>query len=70
MMRSLKFRVYPSKSVQTELEIQLELCRWLYNRLLTELNLAWIEGRKITQGETQALIVQLKKEEKPQLNQD
>ena len=69
MMRSLKFRMYPTKPIQEVLEEQLDLCRWLYNRLLAELNLARTEGRKITQGETQALIVQLKKEEKPNLKQ-
>jgi len=43
------------------------LCRWLYNRLLEELNKAKAEGRKLTQKDTQALIVKLKLE-KPQLN--
>ncbi|MFX0203807.1 MAG: helix-turn-helix domain-containing protein, partial [Candidatus Hodarchaeota archaeon] len=69
MMRSLKFRIYPAKPIQEVLEEQLDLCRWLYNRLLAELNLARTEGRTITPGETQALIVHLKKEEKPQLKQ-
>jgi putative transposase len=68
-MQSLKFRVYPAKQLQEVLEQQLELCRWLYNRLLAELNLARTEGRTIKQGETQALIVHLKKEEKPELKQ-
>ncbi len=66
-MRSLKFRMYPSNQLQEHLGEQFELCRWLYNRLLAELKQTWAEGRKATQGETQALIVKLKREEKPEL---
>jgi len=47
---------------------QLELCKWLYNRLLEELNRARKENRKVTQRDTQALIVKLK-EEMPKLKQ-
>lgn len=45
----------------------MELCRWLYNRLLFELNLAGGKGTKLRQTDTQALIVDLKKHEKPEL---
>jgi len=65
-MLSYRFRIYPSKTVQRKLSEHMELCRCLYNRLLEELNRAKAEGRKITQLETQALIVKLK-EEKPEL---
>jgi len=65
-MLSYKFRIYPSKTAQAKLQEQLELCRWLYNRLLFELNKAKEEGRKLKQTDTQALIVKLK-EEKPEL---
>lgn len=61
-MISYRFRVYPSKTAKRNLLKQLELCRWLYNRLLNELN----RVKKITQLETQALIVKFK-EEKPEL---
>ena len=57
---SQKFRLYPSKTVEKRLEENLELCRWLYNRLLEELNKAKVEGRKVAQKDTQALIVKLK----------
>jgi len=40
MAVSYKFRIYPSKTVQARLQEQLELCRWLYNRLLEEPNRA------------------------------
>ncbi|MEB3797711.1 MAG: helix-turn-helix domain-containing protein [Caldisphaeraceae archaeon] len=67
VMLSYKFRMYPSKTVQAKLGEQLELCRWLYNRLLFELNKAKDEGKKLKPKDTQALIVKLK-EEKPELN--
>jgi len=68
MLISYKFRIYPSKTVESKLNEQLELCHWLYNRLLEEVNRARKEGRKITKNDTQALIVKLKQEEKPDLN--
>ncbi|MFQ6080510.1 MAG: RNA-guided endonuclease InsQ/TnpB family protein [Candidatus Bathyarchaeia archaeon] len=59
---SYKFRIYPSKTVQAKLREQLELCRWLYNCLLFELNKAREEGRKVNQQDTQSFIVKLKQE--------
>ena len=66
MIASYKFKLYPNKEIEKRLEEQLEICRWLYNRLLEEINNARKEGRKITQKDTQALIVRLK-EENPEL---
>ncbi|MDF2957811.1 MAG: Transposase [Candidatus Alkanophagales archaeon MCA70_species_1] len=66
MLISYKFRIYPSKTTEARLNEQLELCRWLYNKLLEEVNKARKEGRKITRKDTQALIVELK-QEKPEL---
>ncbi|MDI6602663.1 MAG: RNA-guided endonuclease TnpB family protein [Patescibacteria group bacterium] len=62
-----KFRIYPSAIIQEKLNIHLELCRELYNRLLEELHKAKLDNRKISQKDTQALITQLKKE-KSELN--
>jgi len=53
--------------VEEKLEESLEIARWLYNRLLKEISKARKEGRKITQKDTQALIVRLKEEENPAL---
>ncbi len=64
---SYKFRIYPSKTIQAKLMEQLEICRWLYNRLLEEVNKAGEKGKKIRQKDTQTLIVKLK-EENPSLN--
>ena len=80
ILRSYKFRLYPNKEQERRLEEQLEISRWLYNRLLEEIDKARKEGkfstpslkkrgkqRKIiTQKDTQALIVKLK-EENPDL---
>ncbi len=68
-MLSYKFRLYPSKTAQKTLNRQLVLCRWLYNRLLSELNLAREKGVKLKRGGTQALIVDLKRYEKPELSE-
>jgi len=59
---SARFRLYPSRRVEEALFQQLDLCRWLYNRLLEELCRAKTEGRRLSQKDTQALIVELKKE--------
>jgi len=63
---SYKFRLYPSKHIEAKLNEQLELCRWLYNKLLEEVNKARKERRKLKPKDTQALIVKLK-QEKPEL---
>jgi putative transposase len=59
---SVRFRLYPSRQVEEALFHQLNLCRWLYNRLLEELGRAKTEGRQLSQKDTQAFIVKLKKE--------
>jgi putative transposase len=61
-----RFRLYASKRTEDLLFRRLDLCRWLYNRLLQELNAAKAEGRTLSQKDTQALIVRLKVE-KPEL---
>lgn len=67
-MLSQKFRLYPSRFTEQKLCDHLELCRWLYNRLLEELNVAKSQGLKLSQKEMQHLIIELKKQ-KPELNQ-
>ncbi len=65
-MRNYKFRLYPTKIIETELNRQLDLCRWTYNKLLEELNEAKEMGIKLKRYDTQRLLVKLK-EEKPEL---
>ncbi len=62
-MLSQKLRIYPSKLTEQKLCEHLDLCKWLYNRLLEELNMAKSQKRRIGQKETQHLIVELKKTE-------
>jgi len=64
---SYRFRLYPSKMMESTLNRQMALCRWLYNRLLSELNLARDKGIMLKQLDTQALIVDLKHHERPEL---
>ena len=59
-MLSYRFRLYPSKTAERTLNRHMELCRWLYNRLLSELNMAKEKGIKLRRTDTQALIVDLK----------
>jgi len=65
-MLSYRFRLYPSKTVEHVLNRQIELCRWLYNRLLSELNMIREKGIRLKQTDIQALIPDLKKHEKPE----
>jgi putative transposase len=68
-MLGYRFRLYPSREAERKLERHLELCLWLYNRLLSELNSAREKGINFSWTDTQALIVRLKKQEKPELNE-
>ncbi len=65
-MRNYKFRLYPNKVVETELNRQLNLCRWTYNRLLEELNKTRENGVRLKRYDTQRLLVKLK-EDNPEL---
>ncbi|MFP3908768.1 MAG: helix-turn-helix domain-containing protein [Archaeoglobaceae archaeon] len=61
-MLSYRFRIYPSKATVLNLNRQFELCRWLYNRLLEELNWARDNDQRLTMTGTQALLPRLKGE--------
>jgi len=65
-MLSYRFRLYPSKTVEHVLNRQIELCRWFYNHLLSELNMIREKGIRLKQTDIQALIPDLKKHEKPE----
>ena len=56
MLRNYKFRLYPNTKTEKILEEHLEISRWLYNRLLEQINNARENNMKITQRDTQALI--------------
>ncbi len=62
MIISYKYRAYPDATVETRLNTALDTCRWLYNKLLEEINTARENGIALTMRETQARIVTLKDE--------
>ncbi|UXM85062.1 RNA-guided endonuclease InsQ/TnpB family protein [Methanococcus aeolicus] len=62
MMRTYKFRIYPSKRLQETIEEHLNICRYLYNYLLEQKT----KNPKLNKGDTQKLIT-LHKKENPEL---
>ena len=68
-MLSYRFRLYSSKTCEKSLNRQMALCRWLYNRLLSELNLARDKRIKLRRTDTQALVADLNRHEKPELDE-
>jgi len=66
---SYRFHLYPSKTAERTLNRHIDLCRWLYNRLLSELNLAGEKGIKLTMFDLNNLVADIKKREKPELSE-
>jgi len=63
---SYKYPIFPNKVTQRKLAENLDTCRWLYNRLLQDLNESKEKGIKLKPYDTQNLIPLLKPEN-PQL---
>lgn len=63
-----KFRLYPNKEVESRLSRNLELCNWLYNKLLEVKKQANGDNRRMDKRDLQSLLVSLKKEN-PALNE-
>ena len=66
-MISYKYPIFPNKITQWKLAENLDACRWLYNRLLQDLNEAKEKGIKLKTYDTQNMIPSLKLEN-PKLN--
>jgi putative transposase len=62
MIVSYKYRAYPDATTEIRLNAALDTCRWLYNKLLEECNMAGENGITPTMRGTQARIVTLKDE--------
>jgi len=63
-MRTYKYRIYPTKSQETLLNQQLEICRWVYNKTLSVRKDAWEqEGRSIGMYDTFNMLPEWKKVE-------
>lgn len=60
MIISYKYPIFPNKVLQGKLAENLDACRWLYNRLLQELNDAREKGVKIKTYDSQDMIPSLK----------
>ncbi len=54
MIVSYKYRAYPDATTEARLNVALDTCRWLYNKLLEECNTARENGFTPTMQETQA----------------
>jgi putative transposase len=68
MIISYKYPIFPNNTTQWKLTENLYACRWLYNRLLQNLNDAKDKGIKLKTYDTQNMIPSLKLEN-PKLNQ-
>lgn len=61
MLKSFKFRIFPSRSQTTKLENTLELCRELYNAALSERREAWkLERKSISYLDQQNVLPEIK----------
>lgn len=69
MLKSFKYRIYPTKSQRTKMNKTLELCRWTYNETLAyRKNTYESESKSISKYETHNLLPKWK-EEKPELKE-
>ena len=68
MIKSLKYRLFPTKKQQRLLQEQLNECRWLYNHFLEQRKNSWEQEKKgIGYFQQCKTLVSLKKE-RPSLN--
>lgn len=66
-MKTFKYRIYPSTAQETQLNQQLELCRWVYNKTLeTRKNAYEQDGVSMSYYDTKKMLP-IWKEEKPAL---
>jgi len=67
MLKTFKYRLYPTKQQQRLLDQQLEECRWLYNHLLAERRDAWEQRQESLRYYDQAMRLPALKVERPAL---
>jgi len=68
-MKTYKYRIYPSKAQETQLNRQLELCRWVYNKTLeTRKNSYEQNGISLSYYDTKKMLP-IWKADKPDLKQ-
>ncbi len=67
MLKSFKYRIYPTKSQRSGMERTLDLCRWVCNQTLSYRKDAWgKEGKSTSKYETHNLLPKWRVE-KPEL---
>src|SRR5215472_11697306 len=70
VMKTVHYRLYPTKEQQRLLSRQLEECRWLWNTLLAERKQAWEERQEtVDYYEQKAELPGLKAKERPSLQE-
>lgn len=63
LIKTFKYRIYPTKRQEALLNFTLEECRWVYNHLLAERKRSWEEDKKgLTYYSQSAVLPGLKKE--------
>lgn len=66
-MKTYKYRIYPTRAQETQLNQQLELCRWVYNKTLeTRKNAFEQDGVSVSYYDPKKMLP-LWKEDKPDL---
>ena len=64
----MKYRLKPTKAQTTQLDTQLEECRWTYNHLLAQRRDAWEERQESLSYYAQATMLPALKQERPALS--
>lgn len=67
MLKTYKYRIYPSKAQETQLNQQLELCRFVYNKTLATRKDAWEQRQESLGYYDTAPMLPIWKAEKPEL---
>ena len=68
MLKTMKYRLKPTKAQATQLDAQLEECRWTYNHLLAQRRDAWEERQESLSYYAQATTLPALKQERPALS--
>ncbi|NYT02935.1 MAG: helix-turn-helix domain-containing protein, partial [Methanosarcinales archaeon] len=57
MLKSFKYRIYPTRSQRSRMVRTLDLCRWVYNQTIVYRKKAWEEeGKSTSKYETHNLL--------------
>jgi putative transposase len=68
MLKAMKYRLTPTRTQATQLDGQLDECRWLYNHLLAERKTAWEDRQESLTYHRQAVTLPALKAERPALS--